>query len=399
MKLANRTQLMKNSPILALAAKANELKAQGKDVISLTVGEPDWSVAENIKEAAISSIRANKNKYTPSNGIVELRKAIAAQTKQQIGISYEPSEITVTSGAKMILFAALQALCNPEDEVIVPAPFWASYTTMIELAEAKPKIVVCEADSDFKLRPEQLEQAITPKTKCLLLNSPSNPTGKIYSKAELEKIVEVLKRHPQVIILSDDIYNRLVFSGEALAPHILQIAPEFKDRCVVMNGASKSFAMTGWRLGWACGPKNLIDAMTAYQSQSVSCANATVQFATLEAIEHGDADVKKSVSTLIERRDVWLKELQKIPNTKVHSPDGAFYIWFEAKQYLGKSYKNKIMKTTQDMSTALIEDFLVAVVPGLEFGLDGYFRFSFAIENSKAIEACKRLADFFSQLK
>jgi len=398
MKLAKRTQLMKASPILALAAKANELKAQGKDVISLTVGEPDWPIADHIKEAAIESIKANKSKYTPSNGIIELRKAVALQTSEQLKVKYEVSEITVTSGAKMILFAALQALCEPGEEVILIAPYWASYTTMVELAEAHVKTVVCDSRSDFKLLPEQLEKAISPRTKAILLNSPSNPTGKVYTHAELEALAKVLRKHPHVVILSDDIYNRLMFSGEPVAPHILHVAPDLKDRTLVMSGASKSFAMTGWRLGWACGPKILIDAMTAYQSQSVSCANATAQWASLEAVEHGDQTVKKSVQNLKERCDFWMKELKQIPNTVAHRPDGAFYIWFEIKNYLGKKYHGKEMKSSIDMSQVLLEDYLVAVVAGLEFGLEGYFRFSFAIENSKAKDACSRLAKFFASL-
>ena len=399
MKLATRTGLMKASPILALAAKANEMKAQGKDVISLTVGEPDWAIADHIKNAAIASINANKSKYTPSNGIVELRKAVALQTSEQLGVKYDPSEVTVTSGAKMILFAALQALCEPGQEVILIAPYWASYTTMVELAEAKFKAVTCGADSNFKILPAQLEKAITANTKAIIFNSPSNPTGMVYTREELKALAEVLRKHPEVVILSDDIYNRLMFSGEAVAPHILHVAPDLKDRTLIMSGASKSFAMTGWRIGWACGPKVLIDAMTAYQSQSVSCANATAQWASLDAVENGDQTVKKSVQNLKERCDFWLSELKQIPQTKAYRPDGAFYIWFEVEKYLGKKYHGKEMKSSADMSLALLEDYLVAVVPGIEFGLEGYFRFSFAIENSKAKEACSRMAKFFSEMK
>lgn len=399
MKLAKRTQLMKPSPILALAAKANELKAQGKDVISLTVGEPDWAIADHIKEAAIASIQANKSKYTPSNGIIELRKAVAIQTSEQMRVKYEVSEVTVTAGAKMILFAALQALCEPGEEVILIAPYWASYTTMVEIAEAKCKIVTCDVSSNFKILPQQLEKAISSNTKAIILNSPSNPTGLAYTREELEELVKVLRRHPHVVVLSDDIYNRLMFSGESVAPHILHIAPDFKDRILVMSGASKSFAMTGWRIGWACGPKILIDAMTAYQSQSVSCANATAQWASLEAVENGNGTVQKSVENLKERCEFWLKALTQIPNTLAHRPDGAFYIWFDVQKYLGKTYKGRVMASSQDMSLVLLEDYLIAVVPGIEFGLEGYFRFSFAIDHSKATEACTRMAKFFAELR
>ncbi len=398
MKLAKRTSLMKPSPILALAAKANELKAQGKDVISLTVGEPDWSIADHIKNAAVASIQANKSKYTPSNGIVELRKAVAMQTSEQLGTKYEPSEVTVTSGAKMILFGALQALCDPDQEVILIAPYWASYSTMVELAEAKCKIVVCDSASNFKILPAQLEKAISQNTKAIILNSPSNPTGMAYTRDELKALAEVLRKHPHVVILSDDIYNRLMFSGESVAPHILHVAPDLKDRTLCMSGASKSFAMTGWRIGWACGPKQLIDTMTAYQSQAVSCANSTAQWASLEAVENGNKTVQSAVYNLKERCDFWLNELKQIPNTKAFRPDGAFYIWFEVEKYLGKKYHGKEMKSSADLSVALLEDYLIAVVPGIEFGLEGYFRFSFAIENSKAKDACARMAKFFTEL-
>ncbi len=399
MKLAKRTELMRPSPILALAAKANELKAQGKDIISLTVGEPDWAIADHIKNAAIASINANKSKYTPSNGIIELRKAVAKQTSEQLGVKYEPNEVTVTAGAKMILFGALQALCEPGQEVILIAPFWASYTTMIELAGAKFKAVTCKADSNFKILPAQLEKAINLNTKAIVLNSPSNPTGMAYTREELKALAEVLRKHPAVVILSDDIYNRLMFSGEAVAPHILHVAPDLKDRTLCMSGSSKSFAMTGWRIGWACGPKILIDTMTAYQSQAVSCANSTAQWASLDAIENGNDAVQKSVHNLNERCDYWMNELKQISNTKAYKPDGAFYIWFEIEKYLGKKYHGKEMKSSADMSVVLLEDYLLAVVPGIEFGLEGYFRFSFAIDNSKAKEACGRLAKFFAELK
>lgn len=399
MKLAKRTELMKPSPILALAAKANEMKAQGKDVISLTVGEPDWAIADHIKNAAIASINANKSKYTPSNGIIELRKAIALQTSEQLGVKYEPSEVTVTTGAKMILFGALQALCEPGQEVILIAPYWASYTTMIELAQAKFKAVTCGADSNFKILPAQLENAINANTKAIIFNSPSNPTGMVYTRDELKALADILRKHPDVIILSDDIYNRLMFSGEPVAPHILHVAPDLKDRTLCMSGSSKSFAMTGWRIGWACGPKLLIDTMTAYQSQAVSCANSTAQWASLEAVEHGNPTVEKAVHNLKERCAFWMTELKKIPNTKAYQPDGAFYIWFEIEKYLGKKYRGKEMKSSADMSVVLLEEYLIAVVAGIEFGLEGYFRFSFAIDNSKATKACARLAKFFSELK
>ena len=270
--LSKRTALMKPSAILMLATKAAEMKAAGQDVISLTVGEPDWDTYPHIKQAAHRAIDQGVTKYTPSAGLPALRKAIAKQISEDLHLNYEMADITVGSGAKFVLFAALQALCGPGDEVIIPAPYWASYTTMVELAEAYPRIAVCDRKSDFKLTPEILRTVIGARSKVLLLNSPSNPTGKIYSRDELEAIAKVLREFPKVVVISDDIYNRLVFTGEKLAPHLLQVAPDLRDRTVVLNGASKSYAMTGWRVGWAAGPRPVISAMTNYASQSVSCA-------------------------------------------------------------------------------------------------------------------------------
>jgi aspartate aminotransferase len=238
--LAKRAQLLKPSPILMLAARANELKAAGHNVISLTIGEPDWDTYDNIKEVAIGAIRVGMTKYTPSNGILELRKAIAEQVTADLGIPYDPSLVTVSSGAKFVLFSALQALVDPGDEVILVAPFWASYTTMVELAGGEPRIAVCDKTVDFKLTPELLRKAITPKTKVLLLNSPSNPTGKVYTRDELKALAVVLRDYPRIAIISDDIYNRLSFS-EKVSPHLLHVAPDLRDRVVILNGASKSY--------------------------------------------------------------------------------------------------------------------------------------------------------------
>ena len=395
--LARRAQLLKPSPILMLAARAGELKAAGHDVISLSIGEPDWTPYENIKEAAIASIREGKTKYTPSSGIPELRKAIANQAEKDFGLKYELSEVTVSSGAKFVLFAALQALVNPGDEVILIAPFWASYTTMVELADGVPKIVVCDRSVDFKITPAMLKAAIGPKTKAILMNSPSNPTGKIYSAAELTALADVLRAHPHVAVISDDIYNRLCFE-QKLAPHLLQVAPDLQDRVILLNGASKSYAMTGWRLGWALGPKAIITAMSSYQSQSVSCANSTAQYAALEAIKGSDADVAKTVVSLKERYHSLVSEIQKVPGLKAEKAEGAFYLWMDVSNFIGKSLGTTRMATSDDLSEALLVDQMVAAVPGTEFGLDGYFRLSYALSKERAKEAVQRMAVFFTKL-
>ncbi len=399
MLLAKRTSYMKGSPILMLAARAGELKAAGHDVVSLTVGEPDWDTYDHIKKAAIDAIDKGKGKYTPPAGIPELRKAVAAQVSKDLGLNYEPSQVTITTGAKFVLFSALQTLCNPGDEVIIPAPFWASYTTMVELAEGMPKIVVCDESVNFKMTAELFRKAITSKTKVLLLNSPSNPTGLVYTREELSALAEVLRENPQIAVLSDDIYNRLVFDGQSVAPHLLHVAPDLKDRTVLLNGASKSYAMTGWRVGWGVGPKNIIETMSNYQSQSVSCASAISQWATVEAVLNSEQQIKQTIEILKSRRDFILNELQSIEGISALTPQGAFYIWMDVKKYLGKKHKGLALNDTSAMAKALLETEMVAVVPGIEFGLEGYFRLSFALENSKAKTAIERMKKFFYGLQ
>ncbi|MES2856753.1 MAG: pyridoxal phosphate-dependent aminotransferase, partial [Bdellovibrionota bacterium] len=335
---------------------------------------------------------------TPANGIPDLRKAIIEQTEKDLGVKYELNEVTVSSGAKFVLFAALQAVVEAGDEVILVAPFWASYTTMVELAQGIPKIAVCGEDVDFKLTPAILKAAITPKTKAILLNSPSNPTGKVYSKEELKGLAEVLRLHPKVAIISDDIYNKLSFESK-IAPHLLQVAPDLKDRVIILNGASKSYSMTGWRLGWALGPKHIIGAMTAYQSQSVSCASATSQYAAIEAIRGSDKDLANTVEHLKKRRDFLVSELKKIPGMRVAIPEGAFYLWVSVDAYMGKTYKGKAMHNSADICLALLDDKLVAAVPGVEFGLDGYLRLCYTLENDKGKQAVDRMSAFFGECK
>jgi aspartate aminotransferase len=291
----------------------------------------------------------------------------------------------------------LQAMVNPGDEVLLIAPFWASYTTMVELAGGVPKIAVCKKETDFKITPAMLKSAIGPKTKAILINSPSNPTGKIYSAAELKGLAEVLRAYPNVAVISDDIYNRLCFE-QSLAPHLLQVAPDLRDRVICLNGASKSYAMTGWRLGWALGPKEVINAMSAYQSQSVSCPNSIAQYAALEAIKSCDADVARTVESLKDRAASITREIEKIPGVFAAKPEGAFYLWIDVSAYMGKSLNGKLLKTSDDLSEALLMDQMVAAVPGSEFGLDGYFRLSFALSKEKATEAAARMAAFFKKL-
>lgn len=395
--LSNRIKSLKPSPTLALAAKAKELKAKGLDVVSLTVGEPDWDTYNNVKTVAIKAIEAGDTKYTPSNGTPELREAIAKQVSSDFGVSYTPNEVTVSTGGKFVIFSALQSLINPGDEVIIPAPYWVSYPSQVELADGRPVIVTTQAKNRFTLVAEELEKAITPKTKMLILNSPSNPTGNMYTKDSLMGLAKVLEKHPKIIVMSDDIYNRLVFTSEKIAPHLLQVAPHFKDRMVIINGVAKSYSMTGWRLGWALGPQNLIAAMTNYQSQSVSCVPGFIQKATVEAIMNSDKELKHSLETLKARRDKVFRMLKELPNVKTDNPDGAFYFWPDIRFYLGKSWKGRTIANSSDFSATLLEQHNVAVVPGSEFGIEGFLRLSYALKDSDMEKAISRLSTFLSE--
>jgi aspartate aminotransferase len=387
--LSKRALSLKPSPTLAIAAKAKELAAQGHSVISLSVGEPDWDTFEVIKEAGIAAIKKGQTKYTPSNGILQLREAIADQTNKDFGTSYDPSEVTVTAGAKFVLFAALQALVDPGDEVLIPAPYWVSYPTMAELAGGKPIIV-----EDIT----KIELQITDKSKVLILNSPSNPSGEVIEKAVLEKLAQVLKNHPNIVVISDDIYNRLVFDGRKLAPHLLQIAPDLRSRMIVVNGGSKTYSMTGWRIGWALGPKPVIGAMTNYQSQSVSCAAPFTQTATIEAIRRTDEDQKRAIQLLEERRNYFVSALNDVKGWKAQRPGGAFYVWADVKGLVGKSWNGKKLAGSSAIAEALLDSQKVAVVPGSESGCEGYLRLSFALGMDDLKEAVRRITMFTSQI-
>ena len=401
MKLAQRVQSLKPSPTLALAAKAKELSAQGHNVIALSVGEPDWDSFESAKTAGIQAIQSGFSKYTPSNGIPELRQAIAKQTLKETGVQYSADEVTVSTGGKFIIFSALQTLLSRGDEVLIPAPYWVSYPTMVELAEGTPVIIVCDESVGFKLTPALLEKSITPQTRLLILNSPSNPTGVMYSKEDLKALAQVLQKHPNVLIMSDDIYNRLVFDGGeggSVAPHLLHVAPELKDRILIVNGAAKTFSMTGWRVGWGVGPLAWIKAMTNYQSQSVSCAASFAQKATLQAILEGEAELKSALVQLKKRRDAAVAWLREVPGVTVSDPNGAFYVWPNIRSHFGKKWNGRALQNSSDFSQALLEDQKVVCVPGQEFGLDGYLRISYVVNDAAMKEAVERLKAFVAKL-
>lgn len=397
--LSERARTLKTSPTLFLVAKAKELVAKGHDVISLTVGEPDWSTFPEIKDAGIVAIQTNNTKYTPAQGTVELRNVISKKLKQDFNQDWSNQEITVASGAKFVIFAALQMICNPGDEVIISSPYWVSYPTMIELADGIPRIVVTNEKESFKIQPEQLEKNINSKTKGFLFCSPSNPTGLIYTREELIQLAEVLRKHPHVVIISDDMYNRLMFDGSYRAPHILDVAPDLKDRTIVINGGSKAYAMTGWRIGWGAGPKNLIKAMSDYQSQATGSPSSISQAAVLAGIEKCDPQILEINKLLLNRRKNAMKALSEVEGIKAYEPDGAFYLWVKISDHFGKTHKSQLIQGSKDFCDILLDEYFVATVPGIESGTEGYLRLSFATTDELFQKAIDRLKVMISNIK
>ena len=395
--ISKRLLQVKPSPTMALARRARLLKSQGKDVISLAVGEPSWPTPASICQAAAQAMAQGQTKYTPADGSPVLKKSISAYTTRLLGFEVLDSQVTVSIGAKFVLFSALQSLCDPTDEVLAAAPFWVSYPSMAMLAGARFVPIPTTADTHFKLQPEHLQNALTPQTKILILNSPNNPTGSVLSLPELKALGEVIKKHPKITVLSDDIYNQLCFSRPA-APHILQACPELKDRVLCINSVSKNYSMTGWRVGWAVGKEEIIQAMSRFQSQSVSCACSIAQAASAYALDHGEAEVAKARQTLIQTRPRMLAEFSAIPGFKVFPPEGAFYMWINVSKFFGRAYKGKPIKTSADFAECLFQAELVLCVPGEAFGLGGYVRIHFALDAAAMNKALKRIQHFAAGL-
>ena len=395
--LSQKVQAIESSPTLVLAAKAKELKAQGEDVISLSVGEPDWDTIEVAKSAGIQAIHDGDTKYLPAAGQPNLRKAIARQTSEDIGLDFDFKNVSVTPGAKFAIYVALQALIDPGDEVLIPNPYWVSYPAMSQLAGSTVCFAETTEEKGFKLTAELLRKSLTEKTKVLLLNSPSNPTGQVYSKEELGELAKVLKDFPRVVIISDDIYNRLVFS-EGVSPHILHAAPELKDRCLLINGVSKSYSMTGWRVGWAVGPQELVAAMAKYQSQAVGAGCSISQAAALKAVESGEADLIVARKKLSERVNFACEALNALDGITCNMPGGAFYVWVNISSHLGKKFQGAKINTSKDFCEAFLKEKKVVTVPGADFGAEGYMRLSYALETDRMGEAIKRLSGFLEEL-
>lgn len=396
--ITERMKKIKPSPTLALSAKAQDLAAKGLDVISLTVGEPDWNTVAAAREAATIAMEKGFTKYAPAGGILSLRKAISEQFKSDYGVEYSPDEITVSAGGKFILHGIMESLIDKEDQVVIPAPYWVSYPTLVEMAGGHSVFVTCDEKSNFKITPPKLDKAMNDKTKIVVLNSPSNPTGLAYTDDECRALGEVLLKHPNVILVTDDIYNRLYFKGD-LAPHILKFHPQLKNRTVVVNGASKTYSMTGWRVGWAMGPKELIQTLNKFHTQTVSCANSIAQHATLAAIQKGQVEVKKSVVELEARMRSALKALRSVPHIHAFEPDGAFYFWIDIRECLNRNFEGRPVSNSTEFCAHFLESENVAVVPGVEFGLEGYIRASYAVAAPRMLEAIGRMSRFIAKLQ
>lgn len=397
-RLSRRQEFLKASPTLAIAARAKELKAQGHPVLSLAVGEPDWDTFEIIKKKAIEGINQGQTKYTPSAGLPELRKVIAQKASKDYGVEYKPAQVTVSTGAKFILYAAIQVLCDERDEVLVFAPYWVSYPTMVELSGAKPVIVSSDEKNQFKPSIEALDKYVTDKTRMLIFNSPSNPSGVVWHEGELQALAGWLRKHPNIVVLSDDIYDHLIFDGAKRAPHLLDVAPDLKERIILINSASKTFSMTGWRVGWAVGDEKVISLMTHYQSQTVSCTAGFAQTATAFALEHTETELKEAVAKLKIRRDKMLNHLKEVPGLTCTAPEGAFYLWADVRPWLGKKMDGKTLDSTRDIANSLLEKFYVATVPGIESGTEGFLRLSFCLSEADLTESAGRLRKFSQSL-
>ena len=391
--VSNSLKRIKPSPTIAVSQKARELKAAGKDVIGLGAGEPDFDTPENIKQAAIDAINRGDTKYTAVDGTPDLKKAIVNKFKRENNLEYSINEITVGTGGKQVIYNALMATLNKGDEVIIPAPYWVSYPDMVLLAGGNPKIIKCKESDGFKLTPKNLKKAITKKTKWLILNSPSNPTGASYTKEEIEALSEVLIKNKNVHILSDDIYEHITYDNFNFFT-IAQVS-KLKNRTLTMNGVSKSYAMTGWRIGYAAGPKEIIKAISKIQSQSTSNPSSISQAAAVEALNGTQDFIQERSNAFKERRDFVVNSLNNIKGISCLKPSGAFYVFPSCKKLLGKKTK---LKTDKDFVEKLLEEALVAVVQGSAFGLNGYFRISYATSMDNLKKALERIKSFCESL-
>ena len=397
--LAESLGRIQPSPTIAVTQKARDLKAAGRDVIGLGAGEPDFDTPDNIKEAAIAAIRRGETKYPPVEGIPELRMAIVGKFKRENGLDYTVAQTFVAPGGKAIIYNALLATLNPGDEVIVPAPYWVSYPDIALLGGGKPVIIETRLEDGFRLTPEALEKAITPKTKWLIFNQPSNPTGACYTRDQLKALTDVLLRHPQVWILTDDMYEHLIYGGFKFST-VAQVEPKLYERTLTMNGVSKAYAMTGWRIGYCAGHEGLIKAMSKLQSQSATSASSISQWASVEALNGPQDFIATRAKAFEERRDLVVSMLNQAHGIECPSPEGAFYVYPSIRKLIGKkAASGKTIATDEDFASELLEVEGVAVVHGAAFGLSPFFRISYATSNKVLEEACARIQRFCGSLR
>ena len=396
--LSDNINRIKPSATMAVTGKARELKAAGKDIIGLGAGEPDFDTPENIKIAAIEAIKAGDTKYTAVDGTPNLKKAIASKFKRENNLSYDVDQITVGTGGKQIIFNAFLATINPEDEVIIPAPYWVSYPDIVDFAGGKSVVIECDESCEFKISVEKLSAAINAKTKWFILNSPSNPTGSCYTESELLELSKVLEANPHVNIMSDDIYEHLVYDNFKFKT-IAQINPKLVNQTLTINGVSKAYAMTGWRIGYAAGSKSLIKAMGKLQSQSTSNPSSISQAASVEALNGDQSFLESRADVFKKRRDFVVKALNDMNGISCTVPQGAFYVFPSCKDLFGKkTSEGKIIENDEDFVTALLENVGVAVVQGSAFGLNGFFRISYATSDEMIANACERISNFCDSL-
>ena len=397
--LSQRLTKIKPSLTVSINVKANALRAEGRDVLVLAAGEPDFDTPVNIRNAAVKAMEEGQTRYVPGKGTPALQKAIIKKFQQDNDIKYSPDEIMVGVGGKHIIYNAMMATLNPNDEVIIPAPFWVSYPDIVMLAEGKPVIVKCDASQDFKITPEQLENNITKNTKWLMLNSPSNPTGAVYSFNELKAISEVLLKHPDVLVMTDDIYEKIIYDDNKFFT-IASVEPKIKNRTLTLNGVSKAYCMTGWRLGYCGGPKDIVAGMNKIQSQSTTSTSSISMAASVEALNGNQDFIEKHNIQFKKRRDMVVEKLNKIQGLSCAVPSGAFYIYPSCVGVIGKQTpKGNTINTDEDFMNYLLDSEGVAGVHGEAFGLSPYFRISYATDNKTLIDACERIERACSNLK
>jgi len=397
--IAKRLQTVKPSPTLAVAAKAKELAMQGINIISLAAGEPDFDTPDNIKLAAIEGIKNGLTKYTMVSGTPELRKAVCEKFKRENGLDYQTDEVIVSTGGKQVIYNLFMATLDEGDEVIIPAPYWVSYPDMVLLAGGTPIFVSSNMETGFKALTEDIEKAITKKSKWLILNSPSNPSGAAYTAHELEKIADLVRKYPHLHVMSDDIYEHITFDNFKFTT-LATVAPDIKDRIFIVNGVSKAYSMTGWRIGYGAGNKTIIKAMDVIQSQSTSNPSSISQIAALEALSGPQGYIKTNTENFQKKRDLVLSLLNKINGLSCYKSEGAFYLFPKCLDLFGKKAPNgKQINSSSDLATYLLEAANVAIVPGIAFGLEGYFRISYATSSELLTDACNRMAQAISQLK